>query len=324
MSEFTVRRAVNHWRNSVTSAGFLKRLLLSVVILYVIGYMAYTILLAPLYVEYFSAYYLMISDPNNGSATGKLFRASTRLSGYGLMFSVVFWMIMAATDAAYHKNTFFGEDQGTIPLRFGKSELMVMVVQLIVYVCFLAAMFAGYLILIIAALLMMLLVALFGKISTVLAVVVAVILGVVMIGAYIYFITYILARLSPASALTIRENDIKFPESWKLTKGIGHKMTQSYLLITLIAYLIMGVIIGILGFILFTDGEFLASLSEAGKDVDALVKAMGAHLSTGKSKLLIGSIVVIVSVFYPFIWLACAGIPNLAVQLKYEPKKEQA
>jgi hypothetical protein len=57
---------------------------------------------------------------------------------------------------------------------------------------------------------------------------------------------WLYARLSPASALTIRDRDLRFFEAWTLTKGHGRRIAASYLLIyitfligTLIAYGIM-------------------------------------------------------------------------------------
>lgn len=57
---------------------------------------------------------------------------------------------------------------------------------------------------------------------------------------------WLFARLSPASALTIRDREIRFFESWSLTKGHGRRLAASYFLVflgfmvaSLIAYGVM-------------------------------------------------------------------------------------
>jgi hypothetical protein len=64
---------------------------------------------------------------------------------------------------------------------------------------------------------------------------------------------WLFARLSPASALTIRDRQIRFFEAWNVTKGNGWGLTGSYFMLflgfTVLSLVAYGVV-GILGFVL--------------------------------------------------------------------------
>lgn len=317
MNKYTVSRAINHWRYGVTSGDFIKRLLLSFIALYTLAYFLYTWLLGPLYVEYFSAYYLMMSDMQNMGATTELYKISGKMTLYGLFFSIFFVCIMAAAETAFHKNVFFDEDRGGFPIRFGAIELKVIVVQIVVYICWMIAIFIGYFGFFLVVMVLMLIAMAFGAIAEVLGLILGAILMIAAILAFFYFMAYILARLSPAAALTVHDDDIRFPEAWKLTKPIGKTMAISYLLVTFIGTLFISLLVGILGYILITSGEFVQTLSSAGNDVSQVAEAFREHLSTGKSKFLIACIILVFSIVYPIMWIVWAGIPNLAVKMYY-------
>lgn len=76
--------------------------------------------------------------------------------------------------------------------------------------------------------------------------------GLVFLGGIVAAL-WLFARLSPASALTIRDRQIRFFEAWNVTKGNGWGLTGSYFMLflgfTILSLIAYGVL-GILGFIL--------------------------------------------------------------------------
>jgi hypothetical protein len=85
---------------------------------------------------------------------------------------------------------------------------------------------------------------------------------------------WIYARLSPASALTIRDRQIRFFEGWELTKGHGWQLFGSYLLLFLGFMVISLIAYGVLIFIAIA---LLAPVLGAGGgsvSADAVIAAM--------------------------------------------------
>ncbi len=85
---------------------------------------------------------------------------------------------------------------------------------------------------------------------------------------------WLFARLSPASALTIRDRQIRFFEAWNVTRGNGWGLTGSYFMLLLgftILSLIAYGVLGLLGFILISP----AIESSAGAETaDAVLATM--------------------------------------------------
>lgn len=77
---------------------------------------------------------------------------------------------------------------------------------------------------------------------------------------------WLFARLSPAGALTIRDQQIRFFEAWRVTKGKTWTLFGAYLTLFLIAAFIALVIYAILGAVAFAQ---LAPLMQDGAEPDA-------------------------------------------------------
>jgi len=91
--------------------------------------------------------------------------------------------------------------------------------------------------------------------------------GVVFLGL-MFAGLYLFARLSPASALTIRDQQIRFFEGWSLTRGQGLGLAGSYFLLMLAMMLVMLVFYALLFFLGFV--LLMPTISAAeGSDVAA-------------------------------------------------------
>ena len=103
--------------------------------------------------------------------------------------------------------------------------------------------------------------------------------GGVIVGGLVFLVgivaaLWLFARLSPASALTIRDRQIRFFEAWNVTRGNGWGLTGSYFMLffgfTILSLLAYGVV-GILGFVMIAP----TLDSSAGADTaDAVLATM--------------------------------------------------
>ena len=97
----------------------------------------------------------------------------------------------------------------------------------------------------------------------------ALVVGAVFVTGYLLFMLWISARLSAAAALTVRDQQIRFFESWKVTKGKGWTIVGAWIvlmLIMMLIYIVLYIVAAALGFALiaaqvpdFTDGNVVES-----------------------------------------------------------------
>lgn len=67
----------------------------------------------------------------------------------------------------------------------------------------------------------------------------AVLLGIVLVLGYMLLVLWFSARLSAAAALTVRDKQIRFFESWRVTRGKGWTILGAWIVLGLIAMLVM-------------------------------------------------------------------------------------
>ena len=70
-------------------------------------------------------------------------------------------------------------------------------------------------------------------------VILAVLLGVLLMVGYVVLILWLSARLSAAAALTVRDRQIRFFESWRVTRGKGWTILGSWIVLGLIAFVVL-------------------------------------------------------------------------------------
>lgn len=120
--------------------------------------------------------------------------------------------------------------------------------------------------------------------------------GIVFLAGFVIAL-YLFARLSAASALTMRDNQIRFFESWQLTKGHGWQIAGSYFLL-FAAFLILSLIF--YGLVIFVGFALLAPAidSSAGSETaNAVLPVIGAPSFWAPISLLMFLVLMMQSVF---------------------------
>ena len=120
--------------------------------------------------------------------------------------------------------------------------------------------------------------------------------GIVFLAGFVIAL-YLFARLSAASALTMRDNQIRFFESWQLTKGNGWRLAGSYFLL-FAAFLILSLIV--YGLVIFVGFALLAPAidSSAGSETaNAVLSVMGQPAFWAPISLLMFLVLMMQSVF---------------------------
>nr|WP_321359187.1 hypothetical protein [uncultured Hyphomonas sp.] len=67
----------------------------------------------------------------------------------------------------------------------------------------------------------------------------AMLLGVVLVPGYMLLALWLSARLSAAAALTVRDRQIRFFESWRVTRGKGWTIVGAWIVLSLIAIVVL-------------------------------------------------------------------------------------
>lgn len=191
---------------------------------------------APIYEIYLRAF---VENDGDITAYADELNAASMQSNLGTLLmlpaSLAIWVVFeGASQRRYIRAEGFR-------LRIGADEGRLALVGLI----WGALLFGGYIALAFAAAIPGLIV---GAIAGVLA---GVLVGLLVFIIGVVAALWLFARLSPASALTIRDRQIRFFEAWNVTKGNGWGLTGSYFVL-LVCFLILSLVaygvVGVLGF----------------------------------------------------------------------------
>lgn len=120
--------------------------------------------------------------------------------------------------------------------------------------------------------------------------------GLFFVGGFVGAL-WLYARLSPASALTIRDRQIRFFEAWKITRGKGWRLTGSYFLLLLGYVLLVMISFGsvlLLAFVLLAPSIESSAGSGTGP---AILAAMSQPYFWGPVSIVMFLILTIQSVF---------------------------
>lgn len=193
------------------------------------------------------------TSPDDGLALlglmGKMFLKSIPLI-------LIIWAAMASLVTAFHRNAIFGEVRTGFPLRFGRTELQVMLVQLVTSLIVIGLMLLFY------AIVIGLVVALGmssdgneGAIGA--AIGLAFLLAIPMIALTVF----LAIRLSAAVAATVKHDRFALRDGWRATKGYFWWMLLSFIVIGIIGGIVNQIISMILQFGLM--GMFAATMDTA-------------------------------------------------------------
>lgn len=247
-----------------------------------------------------------MEDPE---AVMALMEPMTSIMGMTFLLWIFSWALMVATETAMHKNILRGTDHGIFPLRFGVAELRVMLAQFIVGMISNGVMMGGYIVFGICAV-----IAAAGAQSGVAAI--GVIGGILAFIAFIAMMGALLVtviKLSPAAALSVRDDDIRMVEGWKATYKRFWPMFGSYLIVGVAGYIVMIIVMVIAAIMIFAGISDVSGLQDL-SDEQALAALVDAMKKPSVMIPLVISLMVYVAV--TILWYLCFwGIPNYAAQL---------
>lgn len=313
-SKFNIGSAITVPLNMPGGRNFLTRLLLWGSALLLFSYFFFGRSIVSAYVSMFQKVIELEASGNEDPAViveaiAPLFSAMGSL----FLLSIIAWVIMACIETAMHKNIFRGTDHGVIPLRLGKDELRVMLAQFVVYLICMGVYFAAYFALIFIVLLGAGLAQAAGGIGAALAG----IIGILGIFGFFGAILYALARLAPAAAMSVRDNDIRTVEGWKLTKGRIGPVIGSYIIVFIVGYVCL-MIISTIGFgLIFASGDLGSLFGELGgsSNPEEIWTKIGAAFKTPRVMIPLVITLMLTTVFM-LVWYMCYwGVANYIVQM---------
>lgn len=301
--EFNFGNALMHFTRTTGPSGFTWKYIASYAVVAFILLGISFVAMRPLFEFYGEFMSLAFTDPEaleDEAAMAALIEG--RLGGMGLSFIFMLVLVLPlalgfwATFEAASQRRYIRRD-GFL-LRFGGDELRLMVVGLVVYLTFYAVAMASLIP-------FGIIVAIAGATGSIALTIIGMIVGyIAMLGAMVWYT----ARMSAASALTIRDRKIKLFESFRVTKGRTWPIIGSMLVIWLVAYIAIMIVYFIgAGLVL---AQF-ADLITGGDDIDAAVafERLKSPAVTGS----IGVALFLLNMVYGFVILATGGPGALAV-----------
>lgn len=289
------------WLRTTLCAGLL------ITLIYVIG----AFLLIPSFTSFITVVTAMEGNPETAEFPVEFFTAYFRFLALCMVIGLFASGVMAASEAALHRKYQRGEDGGRFPLRIGMDEVFVFLLQIIVGLIAGAVFFVGYILIAI----LMLLVAVSAEAAPILAVIFGLLCFVIFIAMFLAM-TYVAVRLSPASAMTVRDKEFRLFEAWKVTKDRVWPMIGSYIIVYLIGGFVINIIMGIFFLAVFLGSGIMGKVDqlEAIEDTSAALQAM--------SEMFLSPGMVITYVVFGFVYavlmllmkLCMAGIPSYALK----------
>lgn len=243
------------------------------------------------------------------------------IMGWGVLLSILGWAVMASIETAMHRNIFRPHlKTGFFPLRFGKDELRVMLAQLVVYVICTGIYIVGYII----GFILILIVAVLGESVGGAGAALGVLLTIFVVIALIIAALYVLARLSPAAALSVRDEDIRTVEGWRVTKGQIWPLIGSYLIVGVVGNIIISVVmmVGMVAVLATANLPSLFSELEGNEDPSVAIDQLSTAFSTPSVLIPLILTLFIISAAGLIWYMAYWGIANYVVQLDTQKQQD--
>lgn len=222
---FSFGNAVTHFTKTGGPAGFLWKFALAYAVMACLVQAVSVVLQWPVYEAYIQ---LFTGDGGFEQYAEEMENVSVASSLSGLLvmpLGILLWvMFEAANQRRYMRGDGFG-------LRIGADEGRLLIVGLI-WIALFMGMYLGFAVTFaipVAA----------GFLFAPDGVILAVLLGVLMMIGYMLFVFWLSARLSAAAALTVRDRQIRFFESWRVTRGKGWTIVGSWIVLGLIAMFVL-------------------------------------------------------------------------------------
>ena len=198
----------------------------------------------------------IVDSSNNPDDAFAMFGIMGKMFLKAIPLILILWAATASLVTAFHRNAIFGEVRTGFPLRFGRTEMQVMLVQLVVGLIIGGLAIVAYMIL--GGIVVALGVSSGGNEGAIGAAIGLVFL--LMIPLIIGFI-YLAIRMSPAVAATVKHDRFALKDGWNATRGYFWWMFLSFIVIGVIGGIINQIVSMIAQFGLM--GVFAASMDTA-------------------------------------------------------------
>ena len=221
--------------------------------------------------------------------------------GY-LVMMLGMWLAAVMGEAALHRKILLGTENSGRPIRFGGDELRVMLAQICVWGVLLILYFFG----IIAS------IAFAAAIGAVAGPIGAALASFAILAA-LYFVFHYAVRLMPASALSVRDGQLRVWSATKVTKGKFWPLFGAFVLVY-IGGTIISMVITQLGSLVVFGGNPAAEALKPGGDIIVIMEDAARRI---KNPLVIlgGVLCVVAYAALMSIWFLClSGIGTYAVR----------
>mgnify|MGYP000427090325 CR=1 FL=1 len=221
-----------------------------------------------------------------------------------LILTIGMWVSIAMCEAALHRRNFFGAEHPKAPIRFGKQELQLMLVQL--GVCLLIT-----LIYIVSIFVFVLITALLALVIKGFAAVVAV-LGV--FGLF-GFLIYCMVRLAPAGAMTVERGTPTLFAVRPVAKGRFWSLFLAYLVVSIGGYIASYIVMAIASGFFVGNADAVMAIMGLGTEPPSTVFAdMGAKMKNPIFVFIAVLAIIAYSAVYALVSLSLSGIGSYALK----------
>lgn len=238
---------------------------------------ALSLLLIPLWLSDFKAFgtlFMTLDASSNPDDAFAFFGLMFKMFLKALPVILLLWAAMASLVTAFHRHAIFGEVRRGFPLRFGRTELQVMLTQFLIFLISLVLVLI--VIAIISAIIVPMSIASGGSEAALGGAIGIIFLLMI---PFIVLSVYISIRLSPAVAATVRYDRVALKEGWRATRGYFWWMFLSFIVIGIIGGIINQIVQMIMQFGLM--GIFATSMDSTALESGDFSSLMDLMTSPG-------------------------------------------
>lgn len=251
------------------------------------------------------------SGADESEAVAAMISAMFSMMGTMFIIWLFSWVVMVSAETALHKNVFYGTDKGIFPLRFGVPELRVWLANFVVGLITYGIYFVGYIVFI----LFFALAAIGGQSHAALGVIFGILAFLAMF-AWMGAIVFAWVRLSPAAALSVRDDEVRTLEGWHVSKTRFWHMLGSYIVVAFVGSFAMYVPM-MMGFAVLSGPIMKLAGNPAleSEDPSVVMQQMEAVFSEPLvivGLLVVGLVFAILSIVY---YMAIWGVANYVTDI---------
>ncbi len=214
------------------------------------------------------------------------------------------WGLLASGESALHRKILHGSETVRRPLRFGKVELRIMLIQLGVWALWFAVYTAGLLIVVLAGALLAQLTPILGGVF--------IFIGII---SFLCLLVWLPIRLAPAAALTLDQDTRHLLAANKVTKFRFWNLFLAYMVVAVLGYVVLYAIGAICVMVATGDPGFIIAMSGLGGENPIIAFEAAAERLKNPIFLIMAIASLAVYAAALNLWYLCiAGIGTYAVK----------